>query len=180
MSFRGFICQRYLTNNRLRLYCSVAHRRHLPRGLQQMQLQEKAGQDDLEEQQVDKDRLNYGSYTGRDEDCIGDAHRTQGSHRFQRLCNKISSCTAARGCTRETTQLHFQLIVCLWTYVAICLISIFRKLIHKIIYFKILMMLILVRGFPSLQEGFPVEGWETGNSTDGSTVRVTTSVLHLL
>lgn len=42
-----------------------------------MQLQEKAGQHDLEEQQVDRDRLNYGSYTGRDEDCIGDAHRTR-------------------------------------------------------------------------------------------------------
>lgn len=41
-------------------------------------------------------------------------------------------------------------------------------------------MLILVSGFPSLQEGFPVDWWETGNSTDGSTARVTTSFLHLL
>lgn len=100
-----------------------------------MQLQEKAGQQDLEEQQVDRDRLNYGSYAGRDEDCIGDAHRTQGSQRFQMLCNKTPSCTAVRGCTPENTQLRFQLIVCLWTYVAICLVSIFRKFIHKIIHF---------------------------------------------
>lgn len=47
-----------------------------------MQPQEKAGQQDLEEQQVDADRLNYVSYAGRDEDCIDDAQRTQRSQRF--------------------------------------------------------------------------------------------------
>lgn len=51
-----------------------------------------------------RDRLNYGSYAGKDEDCIGDAQRTQGSLRFQMCAIKHPH---AQLCTQENTQLYF-------------------------------------------------------------------------
>lgn len=51
LSFRGLHLSEISYRQQAEVYCSIAHRRHLPRGLQQKEVQEK-GQQDLEEQQV--------------------------------------------------------------------------------------------------------------------------------
>lgn len=106
LSFRSFICQSHLVNNRLKSQsgftavlltgdtCLQGYRCNCMK------------KHYLEEREVDRDRLNSGSYPGRDEDCIGDACRAQG---FTQLPDAVQRNAVTHSCvvphSRKPTQL---------------------------------------------------------------------------